>query len=225
MGFIARFLPSLAPGLSALANPWVLLIAIALLAVGFAGGIRVEAWRWDASLVDIERGNVAHLKDFMRREANINGALSDQLAAERTQSEIDRMNFDEELQHAKDERPQGTILTVHADPAATGAAKGAGEPAGSGLSLASARLRVTCDSACIRLWHDGLAQGLPSAYGDWRADAAAGAPDSVDETELIANAAANFRVANGLRSQLLAWQRKACAEGWATKAQCVGVGQ
>lgn len=220
MNFIARFLPSLAPGISAFLNPWVFLVAIVLAAAGFAAGVKVEGWRWDASVKDIADANVAYLKRYAAHEREVDGTISARREAELTKLAKDKRALQEKLNHATDHRPQGTILTVAADPAPTGGAPGAGEPTVQGLNLATTRLRITCDRACVGLWNDALAQGLPDTYGAWRADAQAASPDSVSETDLFRNAAENFALANDLRSQLLSWQRKACAEGWAAKDQC-----
>lgn len=223
MNFLDRYLPSLAPGAAAFLNPWVLLVVIGIAVAGFTAGMKVEGWRWDASLKDVAEWNTKYIQGFMGKQRQENGEISARLAATQAQADADRRKFEEQLQHAKDGKPQGTIFTVSADPESTGDSKGAGEAQGQGLNLATARLRVTCDRACIGLWHDGLAQGLPDAYSQWRADAAAGAPDSVDEADLIRNAAENFALANHLRAQLLGWQRKACHEGWASRDECTGL--
>ncbi len=223
MNFIARFLPSLAPGVSAFLNPWVFLVAIGLAAAGFAAGVKVEGWRWDASVKDIADANVAYLKSYATHEREVDGAISARRGAELEKLAEDKRKLQEKLDHATDHRPQGTILTVAADPAPTGGAQGAGEPTVQGLNLATTRLRITCDRACVGLWLDALAQGLPDTYGQWRADAQAASPDSVTEADLFRNAAENFALANDLRSQLLSWQRKACAEGWASAAECRGL--
>lgn len=53
MNFIARFLPSLVPGLSALANPWVLLTLLAALVGAFGFGVYLEAGRFEAFKVTV----------------------------------------------------------------------------------------------------------------------------------------------------------------------------
>lgn len=211
VSFIARVLPGLAPGLTAFLNPWVLVIAGVLFVAGIGTGFKIESWRWDASLKDIAEANIAYIKTFVRKDAQINAAVSAKLARDREKLNKDRSAFQRKLNNA---RKDGPLITIPEPSPADGTTV----VGGTGLRLDDRP--AECNVRCIGLYHDGLAQGLPEAYGAWRADAEAAAPNTVTADELIVNAAENFAIGNYLRSQILGWQQWACDNGLFSGPEC-----
>lgn len=224
MNFIARFLPSLLPGLQAFLNPWVLLGIIAVATAGFTAGWRVEGWRWEASEKEAAEAALKAVEaHFARQKAN-NEKVAAGLNADRVKLEADRTNFQEALDAARRKGPIFKASCPNNPPGGQGAPGGALAVAGASPGGAAASdvgaAGVVCDAACIRLWHDGLAQGLPGPYRGWRADADNTAPDSIAADDLFANAGANAASCNAIRSIALGWQRKACLEGWWRGPEC-----
>lgn len=226
MGAVARFLPSLVPGLSALTNPVVLVVLAALTIGSFTTGWKVESWRWDASLKDVAEDNLRRVQEFFDKERKNSELVAAGLNKDRADLQEDQRKFQENFDAARrngpilkascpnTQRPSvapgvGSATTVAES--TPGVAAPASDAVGAG---------VVCDAACMRLWNDGLAQGLPDAYGGWRADAVPGPSDSVEGDALIANGAANGARCNAIRSTLIGWQRKACLAGWWRGAEC-----
>lgn len=224
MTFLARFLPSLIPGLQAFLNPWVLLGIIAVATAGFTAGWKVESWRWDASEKAAAEASLKAVQAFFDREKANNQRVAAGLNADRARLEQDRTDYQEALNAARRNGPILKASCPNNPPGGQGAPGGslavAGAPSGGAAASDVGAAGVVCDAACIRLWHDGLAQGLSGAYGGWRADAANSAPDSIAADDLFSNAGANFAGCNAIRSVALGWQRKACLEGWWKGPEC-----
>lgn len=225
MGFLA----GLVPGLSMLTNP-VVLIALAIMAAScFTAGWKVESWRWDASLKATADDNLKRVQKYFDDQRKNNEKVTAGINADRVALESDRTKFQEQYDAA---RRNGPILKSQCKPnpipqrpgGAPGGASAVAEasPGGAAASDAGAA-GVVCDAACMRLWNDGLAQGLPSAYAGWRANAAGAATDTVEGDALIGNAGANAARCNAIRSVAIGWQRKACLEGWWTGPECVAL--
>lgn len=225
MSLIARFLPSLVPGLGAFLNPWVLLVLIAFGAACFGAGVQVEGWRWDASLKIIAESRTAFVKSFYQRNAKINAEVASKLAADRDQLARDQRQFEEKLRATPKE--DLVELSCPGQPAGQPAEEIPGAGYSSGLRPPAAVdpgvPGVRLSAAAVSLWNDGLAVGLPDAYGGWRADAEAGGAGPVEIKDALANVKDNGAVANVLRSQLLGWQRTACLKGWWSGPECEGL--
>lgn len=208
MGIIARFLPSLVPGLGALANPWVLLGILAAAAACFAAGVKVEAWHRDSADLAQEKSYAEALKLFHAKQRQNNDGISADLNKERAGRAEDQTNW-----RAWYDRNKDNLFTVisapssSSDPTAAGSARpdpgGASPPA---RVSPDAGVRIMCGPECVSGWHRALAQGLPAAYRTWGAYADSGAPDSVEASAVIANAAENFAACNAVRGRLLAFQ-------------------
>jgi len=220
-GLILRFLPNLLPGLSALVNPFVLVVLAVVAVGGFTAGWKVEEWRWSASLTAIAEANLKAVQDFFERQRKNNQVVAGKLNVDRAKLDADRLAFNEEFKNAKS---KGPILKGNCQQPA-GDAPGAQPTAPGGVVPQPSKIAagVVCDADCIRLWHDGLAQGLPATYGGWRADAANTAPDSIDGDALIENGAANGARCNAIRSIAIGWQTKACLEGWWNGPECAAL--
>jgi len=182
---ISRFLPNLVPGFRALFNPWIWVLMITLVLVGFFAGLKIEGWRWDASLAVSSRAQANGLSKFITQQRGRNAALSGQLAAERAARASDQRSFEERLRNEKS-------LVSCPQP-------------GDGAAHLS--------SAGVVLWNDALAIGLPATAGAGGSDGTAGAAGPVAVDDALRNLAANSAICNGLRSQLLGWQRWARENG------------
>jgi hypothetical protein len=187
-------------------TPWLIVIALAL---GAGIGYQVESWRWDASLTEASETKAREMAEFYADQRKLEHKLTEELAVAQNGRENDARDFKEKLNAAKN---SGPILSCG------GSARGApgrasDRAAGSAGEPDAGPARVTCGPACISLWHDALAIGLPQAFGAWRADAAARAPGSVTDADLFGNAGRNFEIANKCRAQLLGWQRWARDNG------------
>lgn len=215
IGFITRFMPSVAPAVGALLNPWVwgLLLAAALGA--FTLGWTVESWRWDAASAKVLENNLRVLSDFWKRQANSNQATAQRLARDRDKLDRDRRAFDERIANVSESslvevtcpKPEPSRVIVTFPPPADPAPLAPGP-----------RVHLSAD-AC-KLFNDGLAVGLPDAYGRWGVDAEAACAGPVEVSAMIRVVKANAEAANKMRSQLLAWQAKACKEGWWGGDEC-----
>lgn len=219
---VDRFLPSLIPGLGAFLNPWVWGALVVALLTGFSGGWKVESWRWEASDAAVLESNLKILAAFWQRQRTNNEATARQLAQDRDKLDTDRRDFDEELSDAdaqnlvqvdcpaaqprRDVAPR-VAVTFPPSPASAPA------PAAPGP-----RVHLSADGC--RLFNKGLAVGLPDAYGGWGVDAEAGCAGPVEIEDVIRTVERNAEIANGLRSRLLAWQAKACKEGWWKGPEC-----
>lgn len=222
IGFVTRFLPSLLPAVSAFANPWVWgALAVALMSA-FTLGWRVESWRWDAANTDILENNLKIVTAFWQRQNKNNQATARELERDRAKLDSDRAVFDEELANVdptalvqvdcpkpqpRRDTPARVAVTIPAPPRPA-----AEEPAPSP--------RVHLSPEFCRLFNTGLAVGLPDSYGGWLADAKAGCAGPVEVDAVLRIAERNAEIANGMRSQLLGWQAKACREGWWKGAEC-----
>ena len=202
-GFVARWLPGLAPGLGALLNPWVLLALVAFGTGCFTAGWKVESWRWDASLKDIAEQNTRFLQAYARRQGAINAGISTRLERERLRRVADRRKFQEDLANAR----SASLVEVDCPQP-----RPAGDPAPALAGGAEAG-PVRLSAVAVGLWNDGLAQGLPAAYGAWRADADARGAGAVDLRAALGNHGDNAAICNALRARLLGWQQWARENG------------
>lgn len=169
-GLIARFLPSLLPGLSAFLNPWVLLGVIAAASACFGAGVVVEGWRWDAAETDKAHDQVNRLMSEARKDAGVNADVAAALAGDRAELDADREEFEKEKRRV----PKTQLVEVECP---RQDAPGSAEAAGAALAPGAAALggdghRVRLSADAVRLWNLALGVGLPAAYGDWRADGA-----------------------------------------------------
>lgn len=168
-GLIARFLPSLVPGLSAFLNPWVLLGVIAAASACFGAGVVVEGWRWDAAETDKAREQVNSLMTQARKDAAVNADVAALLAEDRAGLDADREEFDKEKRRV----PKTQLVEVDCprpDAARVTQAAGAAPAPSAALGGDGPRVRLSADA--VRLWNLALGVGLPAAYGDWRTDGA-----------------------------------------------------
>lgn len=170
-GLIARFLPSLVPGLSAFLNPWVLLGVIAAASACFGAGVMVEGWRLDASETEKARDQINSLMTQARKDAVVNADVAALLADDRAELDADRQEFDKEKRRV----PKTQLVEVDCPkPDASGAAAvadaGPSAPAAAALGGDGPRARLSADA--VRLWNIALGVGLPDAYGDWGVDGA-----------------------------------------------------
>ena len=206
---LARFLPSLVPGLGAFLNPWVLLAAIGLFAAGFGSGVRVEAWRWDASLASIAEAQEKALQAFYARQRAIMAEIGAELAGERAARDRDRRTFERRLADANEK----DLTTVACDESAGGAASVPASAADEAAARGSApAVRFTPEF--VGLWDAALVQGLPAAVGAERVDGGAAGTAPPGPKDLLDNLGENGRRTNECTSKLLAWQRLARKNGW-----------
>ena len=198
MGFLTRFLPSLMPGLGALANPWVLVILAVFAAGCFATGVKVEGWHRDSAEKVQTDAFAAGLKTFHAKQQANNDAISTTLNSERAKAAQDQADW-----RTWYERNKGNLFTVISGPSSSSETADA-SPSAHVPPIAG--VRIICGTECVSGWHSALAQGLPGTYRTWRTDAVSGAPDSVEASDLVANAAENFAACNSIRGRLLAFQ-------------------
>lgn len=219
---VGEFLPSLLPAVSAFANPWVWGAFAVALIVAFSTGWQVESWRWDAANTAVLENNLKIISAFWKRQAEGNADTARRLAADREKLDADRLAFDEELANAE----PASLVEVSCpkpQPARTPAQRNALAAAplpDAAPAPAAPGPRVELSAAGCKLFNDGLAVGLPDAYGGWRADAEAACTGPVEITEVLRINRANAEITNTLRSRLLAWQAKACKEGWWKGSEC-----
>jgi hypothetical protein len=224
MGWLLRLLPTFAPALKVLANPWVLLVAVLAVAAIYAAGLKTgvdwEQGKQAERELAAERAWTKYLNEFFARQRSNNDRVAARLLADSAQLELDRQAF-REAQHAANRKgpvlkpvcPAQPERRQEADagtPAGDEPPAPRGEPAG----------RVVCDDACVRLWNAAIAVGLPEPDRGRFADATAAASGPVGDAELFANLEENGARCNTVRSIARGWQMKACLEGWWQGAEC-----
>jgi len=222
IGLVTRFLPSLLPAVSAFANPWVWGALVVSLMSAFTLGWRVESWRWDAANTAVLEDNLKIITAFWQRQNRNNQATAREIERDRAKLDADRVLFDEELANVDPTalvevecpKPQPTgnpapriAVTIPAPP----------EPA---AAQPAPSPRVHLSAEFCRLFDTGLAVGLPDSYGGWLADAKAACAGPVEVDAVLRVVERNGEIANGMRSQLLGWQAKACREGWWKGNEC-----
>lgn len=228
MGWLLRLVPTFAPALKLLANPWVLLMVVlaagALYAAGLKTGVGWEQGKQAERDLAAERAWTLYLNEFFARQKSNNEIVAAQLRTDKAQLALDRQEFKEAKDAASSKGPvlkprcpsaapaeprraEAAVAVAPAMPAEPAPAR---EPAG----------RVVCDDACVGLWNAAIAVGLPEPHRGQFADAAAAASGPVDGDELFVNLERNSARCNTIRSVALGWQRKACLEGWWKGAEC-----
>ncbi len=189
----------------------VLILALLAIGAALAGmwtGVSWEQGQEARRARAAERVYTQALLERAAKNRTDNAEVAHQLAVERAARRRDTLNYRERLKNAR------TILTATCPQPAGTIASAAGPPA--------APARITCGPDCIRLWNAALAQGLPAALGGPGADAGAGGAGVAEIEDLFANLGDNAAACNGLRSQVMGWQRWACAQGLAEAALCAG---
>lgn len=220
MGLIARFLPSLIPGLQALVNPWVLLALVAMAAGCFTAGWKVESWRWDASLTAIAEAHAEALKAYAASQREITAGVARNLTAAERDRDTWADSFDEELRHAKPNK-----LADCGEPATRSAPTAiAGEPEGSGVRLPTGdgaeRGGPRLLAGGVRLWNRGLATGASAAERGLWLDAADAGAGPVEIVDAIANVKANAELLGQCRAREAGWHETACRQGWWVGPEC-----
>lgn len=193
---IARFLPNLIPGIGALANPWIWLVLIAMLAGAFAAGVRVESWHRDsADKAATEAWAKAYAAQVGRYRDNATQVAAD-LEAERVKrADADRA-WKEKLKNAK--QPLATCTSAQAGT----------------VSAAIVAPTVLLTPEFVGLLNDAWQVGLPAAGDPGRADGAGAGPDPATPEDVLGNVEDNANICNGLRKQVSGWQNLARANGW-----------
>ena len=191
---IARFLPNLIPGLGALANPWVWLVLIALLAGAFAAGVRVESWHRDsaddAARIAWEKAYTAQIGRYRDNAAQVAGDLE----AERTKRADAERAWKERLKNAKQ--------------LATCTQAGSVSP----VPISGASVRLTAEF--VGLLNGAWQVGLPAAGNPGGTDGTSPGTDPATPEEVLGNVEDNASLCNGLRRQVNGWQALARKNGW-----------
>jgi len=229
VSWLLRFVPTFAPALKVLANPWVLLVAAlavaAIYGMGLKTGIDWEQGKQAALDLERERQWTAYLRDFFARQDENNRVVAGRLAGDRARLAADRAKFREERDAANSQgpvikarcpkprqqpQPQRGAEARPVAPAVPAEAAPGGDAADG----------VVCDDACIRLWNSAVSVGLSEAERRQFADAASAVAGPLGERAFFANVEENAARCSVARSIARGWQMKACLEGWWTGAEC-----
>lgn len=157
--------------------------------IGFAAGMKVQSWRFDAREKAELEARIQAERAEVQRVAKIAQDIGQALGREVQARVRDRQKWNQEmevLRHANARIELAQPQPAHPD----------------SISLADAYF----SRDTVRLWNNALCIGLPDADCPWRADGASGPTGPASILAAIENHADNAEICNDLRARLRAWQ-------------------